>query len=434
LKTKFLITGILLLTGLFYPFLVNNNVSIVKRNRAKAIVKFLDIVADEIYQKEFYVNPFKDIKGDQIVPAELKNDDLLNTEIRLKYASSLNLKNYKLVSESADLAYKIFNQEEQALKKHEVLIKLLKEWISEQDTNQLIKNDIYRLEHNISFDHSVFYPNLPKYRPDWIYEPERRMLLSELKYYGSDIYRIYKNKNPGLKLSNMTELEMYGQKPIDCIRYLLLCMTQTSGENYYRTGIGMNGRKFGEYMCNNGFETIFIAYNTTSREKKFEYNREYNHPSYVAEFIPKIQLGKNFVSIKELGYYVGIDYMVTEKDLKRKAFKDFIGSVSGFVLIEESHHVGFLRKGKLLDANRNNVPLYKPVFGCADFIDAFTRLDDSICYYQSAVIFLPKGTVNDFLTRNGERFEKDLCDEEKDLMIDSLSNKFKLWQKDSRTK
>jgi hypothetical protein len=116
--------------------------------------------------------------------------------------------------------------------------------------------------------------------------------------------------------------------------------------------------------------------------------------------------------------------MVTDEDFSKTTFKDFLKESNGFVFIQEGVHSGLLSNGKLLDAHYNVSPLYSPVFSCSDFITKFDN-DNTLRDYQSAVLFVPKGTVNAFLAKYHSKLKEGTKLYQQELAKDSSNVKLK---------
>ncbi|MGV8087372.1 MAG: hypothetical protein ACP5N1_07105 [Candidatus Woesearchaeota archaeon] len=402
------------------PLNTKDNVIISKPSTTFSIENYL---SEKFDQKELYVNPFKNIYGSE---SKIDSKTLSKiSKIQKKDADStktfdsdsiinkilIDRSAAKIMASASKKANEIFLYEKELLKKHDTLVGLLSEWMLEKKVSLLPENDIFRIKYESNSSNSRIYPDIPKYSFDnKKYNFEKNQLLKEITYYGSNIFN---SKKYFISSSEIIKLRKNKTKPTDCITFVLESLTESSGKNYFKKSLS-DAKGFGNYFYKDGFETVFIASNTIKKEKQYKYNTDFCEGFYAKEV---------FSRVKDQDYYIDIDYVVTDGDFYRPAFRDFIKETSGFVLIQEGYHLGILVNGNLIDAHYNSYPLYSPVFLSSDFIEKFDN-DNPKKDYQTAVLLVPKGSVKAFLMRNKDTFVREQNFYERNIAKQKLLDNF----------
>ena len=183
-----------------------------------------------------------------------------------------------------------------------------------------------------------------------------------------------------------------GLKPTDCITYILECMSEGNNKNYVYKKY-TQAEEFSKLLKNKNFETIYIAENVTETTPEYEYNWQIRLHSYTKYFLQNIKKGN---------YFSQIDYLITEEDFHNPFFEKFLKKQDGFLFFQEGVHTGFLSKGDFLNCHMEKDPKEGEIYSKSNLIKKMDN-DNPKLDYQSAVLFVPKGTVQNFIYENSLR-------------------------------
>ena len=321
-------------------------------------------------EKIFY--PFRTLEGKVPDPA---NDSVNGgakefLENSINYARKLYLSEKKAHEKYGPLIKKFLDLESSL--PNRVVLKSNPESIKNSPFEFLTKkeiNPLERLENFVSVNKDLF-----------------EKFYREVGYYGSGI----KGKNSGEYISKRAkELESFGLKSTDCISYLLLSIEKGNSKKGFYKSLYSELFGFDHLMRSENFESIYIAENTLLDDSLYMYNRHGERGEFTKDYIHKI---------KNDDYFITLDYVVTDSLFHSQNFRKFIESTSGFLFIQEGKHTAFLREGNILEAHINSDPIYNSVFEESPFMKKFDN-DDPKTDYQSAILFVPKGTVNRFMKK-----------------------------------
>lgn len=217
------------------------------------------------------------------------------------------------------------------------------------------------------------------------HKDELKDFYKKVEYYG----RWLADKNtPYYKEKQHKELDKVGMKRIDCISYLLKSMEE-GNNGYYEYPSYTEPAGFNELMRELNFEGIYIAQNTISRDSIYMYNTNEGNGYFTNDFIKRI---------KKYRYPMSIDYLVTDSLFNTINFQKFINETKGFLIIQDGKHTAFLDKGEILESHIFAEPFYMKTFERSNFIEHFDN-DNPKSDYQSCVLYVPKGTVNNFMKK-----------------------------------
>ena len=208
----------------------------------------------------------------------------------------------------------------------------------------------------------------------------------EIQRFGRGILeedKLTYNKELGNRLLKL------GTKPTDCITYVLESMGLGNSRNYNQEKYA-DSRGLAELLKKLNFEAVYIAENTTKTSKEYRYNAHIGIPSFTKDFLEKIKQDK---------YLTKIDYLIINEDFHNPLFKKFLKQNKGFLIIQEGSHTGFLSNRDLLECHKGVDPIKEDLYSKTDL---FRRMDNTIplANYQSAILFVPKGTVQNFWYNN----------------------------------
>jgi hypothetical protein len=327
----------------------------------------------------FYYSPFRNIKNEVILPL----DDSTSLKINLKAQEFLN--------KSLNEANKIYEKEKITREQNQNLLYLVQEYNSElRDSKKKDERILLNKSRGINIENSKWVDGMKIYSPeDTVYQKQIKNYLDSLEYFGSAFilkdHMLYSPKKG-------KDFIKKGLKPIDCTSFVLETLSRAQNKNYYQSNLS-RAFQIAKMLNKKGFESIYLAENTLDTSKQYFYGVEKQFHS--GDFIKKI---------KKKQYYFPINYLITDSNFENDLFKEFLEQSSGFVFLQEGVHLGFLDKGNFIDAHITANPLSTPVFTSRRFYDLVDNNNPKVDY-QSAILCLPKGSVEKFLYENRERIQ-----------------------------
>jgi len=352
----------------------NKNIKeIIQSNSIKEKKKLESTHLFDIYNKEYFTNPFTDISGEKISPK--KNITPKNTKELMDKIISFALQKYYYEKD-------IFNE-------YSYLRKIAQEKRFEKIRNRDPTFNTFDLK-------------------DEPIENESVNFLKKIKYYGRFL------ADEGKLCSNYESSKIFDRfkvKRTDCIEFLLESISQANKKNYMLSHLS-DASTLSKKLKYLGFETIYVAENTLKDGKDYQYDDGVKQNNLVKDKIKMIKRGN---------YFTPLDYLVTDHSFHSPAFREFLKNQCGIVFFQEGKHVGFLYGGQLLDAHACANPFFEEVFTLNDF---YSKMNNDFPHadYQSAVLFVPGGTVQEFINKNSNKFEKIPNFYQASQKIDSLMN------------
>jgi len=348
------------------------------------VLNFNNLIAKNVEETKipeinYYFSPFKNIKDKSILPYED------SAKVRI------NEKAKDFSEKTLEEARKIYEKEKKAREENKDLLSLIQEYNSElRNPEKAYERMRLNKMRGISLENSSWVEGKKVYTPEEsIYKNQVENLCDSLEYFGGAfLFEDHLFYNPE-KAKNFIKK---GLKPIDCTSFVLEALSRGQNKNYYKTDLS-RAYQIAQMLNKKGFEGIYLAENTSDTSSTYKYGvRKQFHTQ---DFVRKI---------KSKNYEFPIDYLITDSSLQNPLFKKFLEESSGFVFLQEGVHLGFLDRGQFIDAHITADPTLTPVFSSRKFYDLIDN-NNPQADYQSAVICLPKGSVNKFLYENKERIK-----------------------------
>ena len=340
-----------------------------------------------------FINPFTDIYGKEIEIFELNNkiDSLSYNIINNFYQNKINKNAKNLIDKTIDFAIIELKHEKKVREEHKDLSNLILEWAARNSWWAKEKDSLARLNGHSKED-SYLVPGKEKYSPENPkYKEEFIEFQKKLRWFGSGIdnpeYEIFYNPK------GARELRKNGLNPIDCIEYILRALSKNSGKNHMLKSCSRASWLSAKLK---GFEGIYIAQNTIKTDSQYYYTNWSGEKNLTSVYLKKI---------KENKYPFHIDYLVTDSLFESDAFEEFLDSIKGLIFFQEGIHSGFLNKGNFLGAHICSDPLKKSVFYMQNLISMINN-DTPKSDYQSAILYIPKGSVKNFLAKNYRKIQE----------------------------
>lgn len=324
-----------------------------------------------------HYNPFIVPKG------KFQLDKIDSTKIKI------NEKAQKFLEKTLNEAEKIYEREKEVRKNNEKLISLIQEYNSEKlNPEKMYERMRLNKMRGISINNSKWVEGSQVYSLD-NETSQKQMLnyLDSLEYFGA---AFFSRDNLFYNPKKAREFMQRGLKPVDCTSFILESMSRGQKRNFNLESLSQ-GSQISNFLKKIGFESIYIAENTLDDSKEYLYGNK-------KQFCTKDFMKK----IKNETYEFQVDYIVTDKNFKNPLFKKFLEESSGFAFFQEGTHIGFLDKGNFLDAHTGSDLINSSVFSLRNFYELMDN-DRPERDYQSAVICLPKGSVNKFIYDNSKK-------------------------------